>query len=167
MTLPPWLDRVRAFAGHKSASQMLISPAARERFRDFKPTPIVAGAVVGAHARTLAFMVLGIHAGRGTFLLLAIGLDHIKLPVFLQRPCHEVVEPSFWQFPALQRLDPGRLQLLPGLQPKPIVLGVREACPYPLAFAAASQNYRDCLLVPDAPKFAVTDICPYCPPPVI
>src|SRR5690606_32127118 len=110
----------------QTAREFALAPAGREGVGDLKPAFVITDAMVGAHARTLAFVPQGFLARPRADLLLAIGLDDVGLAVALQRPINEVVEPGLRQLPiSLIAADPLRRRSLAVPQPLPIVVSKR------------------------------------------
>lgn len=67
----------RAFGDHQSTSDLALTPSRRKCLRHLKPTPIVARAMIGAHAGALAIMTCCIHASRRAIFLLSKGLNDV------------------------------------------------------------------------------------------
>ena len=100
--------------------------------------------MVGAHARTLAFVPQCFLARPRADLLLAIGLDNVDLAVALQRPIDEVVEPGLRQLPiGVRAPNPFRCRAPAVLQPLPIVVGKWQSHPKLLTTAGPAQYDRN------------------------
>lgn len=135
---------------HQPASKFPLPPACREGFRNFEPAPITSGTVMHAHARALAFMTLGILAGRRADLVLEIRLNNIEATVFFESAVYEIVEPGFRYFPESPRRNPARRGATHVLQPSPVGGVERQADPEKFAFPRAPQDDWDILLISDS-----------------
>lgn len=116
----------------------------------FEPTTIITGAVVGPHARTLAFMPASFLAGSGTDLLLAKRLDYVYLTKTNQRAVYKVIKPSFRKFPVRPGFaNPTRFHSPTVPEPLPVVIRERQPNAQLLSFASSTEYHRSSFLVPD------------------
>ncbi len=109
--------------------------------------------MIGAHARTLAFMPQCFLARQCADLLLAVGLDNIDFAVSQQSSIDAVVEPCLWQLPVrVIAADPFRLRSPAVLQPLPITIGERQSHSELLTTSGSTEQDGNLLLLPDVAK---------------
>ncbi len=105
-------------------------PASGESFRDFKPTSVVSGSVMLAHARALTFVADGILTCWRAFFLRAIGLNNVDFAVSGQGTIDKVVKPRLWQLPISRygsfRVNPNWVKFAAVAQPLVIFCGQRK-----------------------------------------
>ncbi len=124
-----------------------MSPSRRERVRYVKPTGIVIGAMVLAHARALAFVSFGSSTGWSAFLLSAIGLQNVDFAPSLQSTINEVVEPGGGELPTLQVFVPCRVRSSVVTYPRAIAVFERYA--EEDWGRTLSPDHRNAFLIPD------------------
>lgn len=109
--------------------------------------------MIGAHARTLAFMPQRFLARQRADLLLAVGLDNIDFAVSQQGSIDALIEPCLWQLPVrVIAADPFRLRSPAVLQPLPITIGERQSRSELLTTSGSTQQDGNLLLLPDVAK---------------
>lgn len=109
--------------------------------------------MIGAHARTLAFMPQRFLARQRADLLLAVGLDNIDFAVSHQGSIDALIEPCLWQLPVrVIAADPFRLRSPAVLQPLPITIGERQSRSELLTTSGSTQQDGNLLLLPDVAK---------------
>ncbi|MGY4408477.1 hypothetical protein ACVWW4_000213 [Bradyrhizobium sp. LB7.1] len=109
--------------------------------------------MIGAHARTLAFMPQRFLARQRADLLLAVGLDNIDFAVSQQGSIDAVIEPCLWQLSVrVIAAHPFRLRSPAVLQPLPITIGERQSHSELLTTSGSTQHDGNLLLLPDVAK---------------